>query len=183
MAKTVQLAFFKAMYGSILSKTIKVVTRSIYSHVEIIIDDTWYGSNIDLLGTSGITKLVKPKIDPKEWKIITVKVTDKQYKELKEDANSLVGSGYAFMAALQSQFSIFSVNISKEFFCSQFVSYLLKKHHILNFNKKNVSKYDPGTLFRELTNKAKYTKKNIKKIEFSNLTKKSFSLEEITYRW
>lgn len=183
MAKKIQVAFFKAMYGSVLSKTIKVVTNSEYSHVELIIGEHWYGSNINLLGESGITKVHKPKITPKEWKIIDINVTDKQYKEIKQTAEQLVGSGYSFVGAIKSQFSIFDVTTTDEFFCSQYVAYVLKKNKVLHFVKGKASKYDPGALLREMTNKVKYTKKDSRKLKFSELKTISFSLEEIQYRW
>lgn len=183
MAKTIQVAFFKAAYGSILSKTIKVVTQSEYSHVELIIKDTWYGSNVNLLGTSGITKIHKPIIKPHEWTIVDIKVSDKQYKEILSTANSLVGSGYAFMAAIKSQFSSLNVTTQDEFFCSQFIAYILKKHKVLHFVKNEASKYDPGSLMSELNNKIKFTSKKNKILEFSKLQSKSFSLEELYLQW
>lgn len=182
--KKIQIAFFKAKYGSILSKTIQIVTNSEYSHVELILKDTWYGANINLLKTSGITKVVKPVIKPNEWTIIDVYVTKEQYIEIEKTANNSVGAGYAFLSAIRTQFSILDMPTdTSEFFCSQFVSYVLKKNHVIKLKNKEEARYDPGSLYRELNNKIKFTKSDNKLLTFSKLTHRSFSLEELYLNW
>ncbi len=183
MSKQIKIAFFKAKHGSLLSKTIKFVTNSEYSHTELVIGDVWYGSNINLMGESGITKFTKPRIIPDEWKIVSVNVSDKQYKDIKKDANLLVGSGYAFINAIKSQFSLFNVETKDEFFCSEFVAYLLTKHKVIKLKDGKPAKYDPGHLYNEFNNKLKYTAKKYKKINFAKLAKTNYSSEELYLTW
>jgi hypothetical protein len=184
MGKKIQIAFFKAKYGSVLSKTIQLVTNSEYSHVELIINDTWYGSNINLLKSSGVTKIHKPIIKPSEWTIVDINVTTEQYRNIELTANSLVGSGYAYLAAIKSQFSKADINTDiSDFFCSQFVSYVLKKNGIIRLKNKYEGKYDPGSLYNEISNKIKFTKKPNRLLYFSKLHNKAFSMEEIYLKW
>ncbi len=182
--KKIQVAFFKARYGSVLSKTIQLVTNSEYSHVELILNDTWYGSNINILKSSGVTKIVKPKITPSEWVIVDVLVTKEQYKNVETTANSLVGSGYAYIAAIKTQFSKSDMPTDiSDFFCSQLVSYILKKNGIIRLKNKHEAKYDPGSLYNEISNKIKFTKPTNSILRFSKLTHKAFSNEELYLNW
>lgn len=182
--KKIQVAFFKAKYGSVLSKTIQLVTNSEYSHVELIIKDTWYGSNINLLKSSGVTKIIKPIIKPNEWTIVDIYVTKEQYLSIEATANNLVGSGYAYIAAIKTQFSKADMPTDiSDFFCSQFVSYVLKKNSIIRLKKKEEGRYDPGSLYNEISNKIKFTKNESRILKFSKLTHRAFSNEELYLNW
>jgi len=177
----IKVAFFKGS-GSILSKLVKAVTNSRYSHSEIIIGNYWYGANINLTGFSGVTKIYKPKISKSEWDIVSIKVTQEEFHSISDLANGAVGKGYSFKNALLSVFKSVNVDTDDEYFCSNLVTYFLTKSKILKMHNKPV-KTTPADLYTELHNKMKYTKKALLKLNISDVTKREYSMESLYLTW
>jgi len=179
---TIKVAFFKGK-GSVLSETIRTVTHSKYSHTEIIIDEYWYGANINFLKGSGVIKVKQSDMDVKEdeWDVMDIDVTDEEYVGIKNKLDSLVGRSYNFEGIVLTQMFGIIKKTKEEFFCSEMVAYVLLTNHILKLKTLSVN-YHPGLLWEELNNKSKYTQKRYLKIRRGSLPKNNkVGLEDNNY--
>jgi len=178
--KKIQLAFFKGG-TSVISKSIKFITNSKYSHTEIIVGKYWYGANIDLMNKSQITKVERPKVNVEDWDIFDIVVTKKQYDTIIKDLNSYVGSDYNFSGLVKYMIG-YNISGNDKFFCSEFATYILIKNKVLKMHKVPIS-YDPGALYIELNNKFLFTKEKHVKVFKGAISKMSFSNEAIYMEW
>jgi len=178
--KKIQIAFYKGQ-GSPISKTIKYITNSNYSHTEIIIGKYWYGANIDIMNKSMITKIEKPKEDPEDWDVFDIMVDKKQYKSIVSDLDSFVGADYNFSGLIKYLIG-YNISGNDKFICSEFAAFILIKNKVLKMKKAPLS-YDPGMLYNEIENKFRYTVKDKLSIMKSKLTGKNISKEEIYIEW
>lgn len=167
------IAFLKNS-DTLLSKGIRAVTGSRYSHAELVFDNgIHYTALTRLTGTTGVVKIQYDKYTD-DWDFVTVKVTEEEYNQALKIADGLVGKPYNYTGILFTQLFGFGISGNDEFFCSEFVAYVLHKSKILKLKNKMLSVYNPGLLYRELMVKIKHTSE--KKMTF-RFNKKEYAPE------
>lgn len=126
--------------GSILSRTIKIVTGHSYNHISISLDSSLnnmysFGrKNPDnpFIGVFVVEKINKGtflKFKNTRCKVIEIDVTDRQYSLISSNINKMVLNKddykYNLLGLFLAAFHI-SFHPKKKFYCSEFVRYILK---------------------------------------------------------
>ena len=127
----VKLAFYKGS-GDWVDWIVRKWTKSIYSHVEVVVGDTWFSSS----PRDGGVRMKKIEYKSEDWDIIEYKgvvaadVFD-WYRKTK-------GCKYDFVGILLSQWLPLGLQSQDKFYCSEWCTSLL-------FPKTNIS---PGELYK-----------------------------------
>jgi hypothetical protein len=111
-----KLAFYIAK-GTIFDKVIRLVTRSKYSHCELVIDGICYSSSNRDCGI----RMKNINLDPKSWQVIDI-VADRTTAVEWYIKN--IGCKYDWIGAITSVLPI-HINVRKRYFCSEAVAHML----------------------------------------------------------
>ena len=131
-----KVAFYKGdMYGTLLDGVVCWWICSSYSHVALVVEDTWYTST----PTKGVHKYQQANYNPNEWEF--VEVYDDAF-ECVTKAEKLLGAKYDYMGLFGFVLRP-AEEASSRWFCSEFVA------HCLGFS--DAWRYDPATLYSSLT--------------------------------
>lgn len=168
--------------GSVLSKTIKVITNKEYNHISLSLDDKLdrmysfgrkYPNNpfIGVFVIESINKGTFLKFKDTKCKVIEISITDSQYEELCCNIYSMIIDKdkykYNLLGLCLAAFHIYA-HFDNKFYCSEFVRY------ILNLSDIDVSMIpdiahptdfmcmDNNVLYEGLL--SKYSKRYVKKI-------------------
>lgn len=130
------LAFYKAP-GLMGDKLIRLWTHSKYSHVELIINDTWYTSSIRDGGVRQRHSKARP-LD--HWDFIEIDLAHDQALEALTKFNEIRGQKYDWIGILFSQLIKTDGHARGKWFCSEVCAYMLglQKPH----------RYSPQNLYR-----------------------------------
>ena len=126
MASDVRLAFYKGK-GDLVDKVIRWWTKSQYSHVEVVVGDTWYSSSPR---DGGVRSMVMKSYNTEHWDIIdypgvsTVDVFD-LFRRTK-------GDDYDFIGILFSQVLPLGIQSKSKWYCSEWTAKLKYKNSKLN---------------------------------------------------
>lgn len=131
METLVQLAFYKAK-GDWVDWIVRKWTKSIYSHCEVVIGDTWFSSS----PRDGGVRMKKIEYKPEDWDLVEYKgVSEVAVHELYRKTK---GCKYDFVGILLSQWLPLGLQSQDKFYCSEWSASLL-------FPKTNIS---PGELYK-----------------------------------
>jgi hypothetical protein len=147
----IKLAFYKAQQGNLTDKLISWWTNGLYSHVEIV---TGSDTNNLLMWTSsamnGGVRQKKHKYDPTKWEYIDIDLNlnillqiYNKTKDCKYDYLGILG----FVLPLQDR--------ENKWFCSEWVSNVLKCSGDKRLYLKEPSKISPNKLFSIMLKKDK----------------------------
>lgn len=141
-----QLAFYKGK-GTWLDAVIRWVTRSPYSHVELILDPTDKGNDGESLCFSssardGGVRVKRIKLNPDHWDIQTIEWPVGDHIE-RLFAN-LAGSKYDYWGLLFSQFFNWRRHSKTRWFCSEVIAFAL--------GVPQGQRYSPGDLSELVAN-------------------------------
>ena len=129
-----RIAFYKAK-GDIVDKSIRLWTRSKYSHCEIVIGENWYSSSPRDKGVR-----VKQIIDDNgSWDFIE---TDIEINKLNEVYLKYKGSGYDFLGILLCMILPLKRDNNKKVTCSEFCA------EVLGYSEPE--KYSPQDVFNKI---------------------------------
>lgn len=106
-----QLAFYKAD-GNLVDKLVRFWTRSCYSHVELVINGTWYS-------TSPRDLEVRAKnINPRDgyWDFVDVEI---DYAYVQRFFNRTKGSKYDWLGIFLSQIFPLHIQLERRYYCSE----------------------------------------------------------------
>ena len=132
----VTLAFYKDS-GNIYDKLIRLWTKSKYSHVEIIIGQTWYSSNIRLGGVT--TQPLRPLND--SWDYVDVNVDGRRLTKVLRFIESQQGTKYDIIGAIIGAGLNIDIHEKNKWFCSELVAEIM-----LQFNEPTImTKLDEDT--------------------------------------
>ena len=145
----IKIAFYKAK-GNWVDKLIRLWTRSIYSHCELVINDEdellWISSSPR---DGGVRILQNPSMNPNNWDYITIPNTNSTDIQLINKLTaSQLGKKYDWLGIFFTQFLPLNIQNPNRWFCSEIVTYLLKESLLSIKNKP--SWYSPGELYIEL---------------------------------
>ena len=133
---------------NLVIKGIQFRTNSKYYHSELIIDDKWLSAYPE----KGIAMHdLRPTLNKDEWLYIPLgkhTVTEKQYLEIMEFINEVVGSRYDFMGIFFSQFIKVGIDNKHKWFCSEIVSKILQLFLVKEYVDKVPHDLAPGDLYR-----------------------------------
>ncbi|CAB4142483.1 hypothetical protein UFOVP434_13 [uncultured Caudovirales phage] len=156
----IHFAFFKAKYGGVFSKAIKLKTKGEYSHVEMIfphysIFDPAANRKLSLCYSSyeseGGVRFKFIYLNPEKWDIIRFEIPDEKFESLLAEAAKHSGSKYDWAGIFK-----FVMPWVKEkptrFFCSEIQVYIIQ--NVLGIWEDLVSyKTSPNDLHRYLSQK------------------------------
>ena len=132
-----RIAFYKAK-GDIIDKSIRLWTRSKYSHCEIVIGKNWYSSSPRDKGVRA-KQIVN---DFSSWDFIE---TDVEINKLNEVYLKYKGSGYDFLGILLCMIIPLKRDNNKKVTCSEFCA------EVLGYSEPEM--YSPERLYKTLTKK------------------------------
>lgn len=146
MGSNIRLAFYKGK-GNWVDKVIKWWTKSQYSHVEVVVGDTWISSSPR---DGGVRSMRMESYNVEHWDIIDYPgVTSGDVFDLFRRTK---GNDYDFIGILLSVGILkrfrFGVHCKKEWFCSEFIAECLKL--------ENSHKYSPQHLYEYVTSGKKF---------------------------
>lgn len=131
-----KVAFFKGdTYGNFLDESICWWTSSNYSHVAIVIGDTWYTSS----PSKGVHVYKEPECYSHKWDFVEVELDT---FDVTCRAEALLGAKYDFMGLFGFVLRP-AEGVSNRWFCSEFVAHCL--------GMQDAWRYDPATLYSSLT--------------------------------
>ena len=132
-----RIAFYKAK-GDIVDKSIRLWTRSKYSHCEIVIGENWYSSSPRDKGVRA-----KQIVDDNgSWDFIE---TDIEINKLNEVYLKYKGSGYDFLGILLCMILPLKRDNNKKVTCSEFCA------EVLGYSEPE--KYSPQDVFNKIKHK------------------------------
>ena len=131
MASNIRLAFYKGD-GDWVDKLVRWWTKSQYSHVEVVVGDTWYSSS----PRDGGVRMKKIEYKPEDWDLVEYKgVSETAVHELYRKTK---GCKYDFVGILLSQWLPLRIQSKGKWYCSEWCAKL-------KYSKTNVN---PEELFR-----------------------------------
>jgi hypothetical protein len=155
----INFAFFKAKYGGLTAKLIKLRTGGIHSHVELIfpqytIYDSVKNRELSLCFSSyekeGGVRFKFIYLNPEKWDIVPIEIPNDKLEDLLSFAAELCDADYDWPGIFGFVIPFFKEN-PKKFFCSEVLVYLFQKK--LAMLEDLVSyKTSPTDLFRRLKN-------------------------------
>lgn len=146
----VQLAFKPIDKNkSWVGKVISFWTRSVYYHVELILDKYWISSNADEKGVT--IKELKPLKYNWEYKDLgTITLTEEQYHKIISFIESQRSKKYDWLGIIFSQTFPFKWHSRNKWFCSEIVTKILQLllvEEVINKDPTDMSPADIAKLF------------------------------------
>ena len=144
----IRLAFQRdSKHFSIWAWLIKIWTNSPYFHVELIIDDKWITSNFDIGGVS--VRKLRPFKDT--WEYINVEVDEKYLPDVWEFIYKEEGSKYDWCGIVCAQIIGLNHHTKSRWFCSEFVTQVLKTFNHPDYIDVNPVRMTPGDIYMKST--------------------------------
>ena len=137
MASNIRLAFYKGK-GDWVDKVIKWWTKSQYSHVEVVVGDTWYSSSPR---DGGVRSMRMEDYNAEHWDIIDYPGVSAS--DVFDLFRKTKGSKYDFIGILFSQVLPIGLHSSTKWYCSEWAAEL-------KYNNTNIS---PQELYELVSNK------------------------------
>ena len=136
-------------------KIIRWWTKSIYSHVELIMPDNYTWISISPFLESKVAKRIKTDFDLENWDFVSIDITEKQHNSLISFYNQTEGSNYDWIGMLLSQLTPFKIKSKHKWYCSEWITHALVLCGILSW--QNVKIYDkinmrPSDLYQIVEN-------------------------------
>tara|TARA_B100000085_G_C18413371_1_gene459569 strand:+ start:71 stop:547 length:477 start_codon:yes stop_codon:yes gene_type:complete len=145
----IYVAFYKGK-GNFINAIVRWWTKSEFSHAELILPDkvTWIG--ISPFIKSQVCRRIVLDVDRKDWKIVSIEVTQEQLNIILDFYNETKGRGYDWVGMLLSQFLPWRIKTKNKWYCSEWISYALRISCALDwkvlrlYERKELS---PATLY------------------------------------
>jgi len=151
-----KVAFYKKG-NSIYSRLIRLWTKSIYSHTELVIQTKCKHKSYWITSDPAVGHVIvreSPNIDLDHWDFVEIKnVNSTNAEKIVKLVKEEIGKKYDYLGIFLSQIFPFEIQNPDKWFCSEIVSYLLKNsgikdiEYILNYHPQY---YNPGNLFDRL---------------------------------
>jgi len=121
----IKVAFYKGK-GNCLNGIVRWWTKSIYSHVELVLPDgkTWIGISPFL--KSKVSSRQKLIILHDEWDFITLNITQEQHDIIMEFFEDTEDQGYDWIGMLLSQFLPCKIKHKRKWYCSEWIAYAFR---------------------------------------------------------
>lgn len=133
----IQLALYKAL-GDLYDKSIRIWTRSLYSHCELVLEDGRFASSSPRDG--GVrAKLIEQ--DPEVWDFLPLPWV--RVEVVEELLQAEQGAGYDWIGILGSQVLPVGIQSQSRWFCSEFCAQVI--------GLEQPQRYSPGSLFETMS--------------------------------
>ena len=152
----IKVAFYKGK-GRWHNKLIRWWTKSVYSHVEMIMPDGFTWVSISPFYNSTVSSRVNLNFDPHKWDFLFFDISHAQYKEIIKFYSLTKGSRYDWIGMIASQFLPFRIKHRNRWYCSEWIAYALTLSNVIKWEKTTVFGYrdlTPGMLYNILLEKA-----------------------------
>lgn len=141
------VALYKAE-GNISDKIIRLWTRSVYSHCELIVDGKWYSSSPR--DGEVRSKLIQPK--PVHWDFVEIEASKEKVAKMVSFLNSQIGKKYDWLGIFLSQALPLEIQDPNRWFCSEICSRALMDAGILECDKP-AQWFSPERLYEKILEK------------------------------
>lgn len=150
--RQIKIAFFKGSPKVWFHRFIRWWTKSIYSHVELLLDEeTWVSISPALLST--VTTRIVTSYEPDDWDFLEFGVSDVQHHAMKEFIAEITGDGYDWLGMLLSQVLPFIIKSRNKWYCSSFIAHCLVSSGLIKPRRLGIygiSDLSPGRLYNIL---------------------------------
>ena len=158
MSNKIRIAFYKGS-GLLRDKLIRRVTRSNYSHVELVLPSDECSIGIRPPYYSVVTKRSEVIADDLQWDFIDIDASDAQLESIKMFYCTTAGQGYDWIGMFMSHVIPFKVKQNRKWYCSEWVACALGSAGIIGADQVNL--YDcrnisPGKLHDVLFKNKKF---------------------------
>jgi len=133
MQTLVKIAFYKSS-GDLVDKTIRLLTKSQYSHCEIIYNDLWYSSSPR---DKGVRKKVITE-DNTKWDIFHIYIDEDRLQNI---YTKYAASGYDFLGIFLSILFKFKIQDKNKVFCSEFLAEILGLAYPYMYTPESLYRY------------------------------------------
>lgn len=148
-SRLIKIGFYKGSPKVWFHRFIRWWTKSIYSHVELLLDEeTWVSISPALL--SSVTTRIVTTYEPDDWDFLEFGVSEVQHHALKEFVAETTGDGYDWVGMLLSQVLPVIVKARNRWYCSQFIAFALSHSSIMKWRKVGIYEIpdlSPGKLY------------------------------------
>jgi hypothetical protein len=145
----ISIAFFKGEKKIFHHRFVRWWTGSIYSHVELLLDEeTWVSISPFLYSKVGAR--IKTHYDKSDWDFIHFSISDVQLHALKDFVSETTGDGYDWAGMLLSQIGPFIIRSRNKWYCSSWIAHSLSHSGIMRWRKVGIYEIPdlhPGKLF------------------------------------
>ena len=149
----IYIAFYKDGEGK-CHKLIRWWTKSVFSHVELVLPDKRTWVSISPFLSSRVAPRIKYKIeDPEKWEFVEFPVSKDQLDSLYDFIEHTQGSRYDWFGMLLSQFTPYLIKRKEKWYCSEWIAHALVKSGVIHWSTLKI--YDtpdlhPGKLYKLL---------------------------------
>lgn len=147
--RQIKIAFFKGSPRVWFHRFIRWWTKSIYSHVELLLDDeTWVSISPALLST--VTTRIVTSYEPGDWDFLEFGVSEIQHHALKEFIAETTGDGYDWLGMLLSQVLPVIIKARNRWYCSSWLAHGMVFAGIVKMRKVGIYEIpdlSPGKLY------------------------------------
>ena len=116
----IQLAFYKGN-DTVIDVAIQNWSKSKYSHVEIVIDNTFYSSS----PRDGGVRKKNINVNHDNWDFLTIQISDELYIHAMNVFNEAEGMDYDWIGILFSQIMYIPIHHLYKYFCSELCAEML----------------------------------------------------------
>ena len=138
----ITLAFYKAK-GNLSDLLIRTWTHSKYSHVEMIIKDTWVSSSP---AVGGVTIQPLKELN-NNWAYVDVEVDGRKLRKVLKFIKDNIDTDYDWLGLFFGNVFNSGIEDKDKFFCSEMMVYILSLFNHELVNGVVPSKTNPGELF------------------------------------
>lgn len=136
-SRLIRIGFYKGSQSVWFHRFIRWWTKSIYSHVELLLDEeTWVSISPALLST--VTTRIVTSYEPDDWDFLEFGVSDIQHHALKEFVSETTGDGYDWLGMLLSQILPVIIKSRNRWYCSQFIAFAMSHALVLKWRKVGI---------------------------------------------
>lgn len=151
-SRLIRVAFFKGSPKVWFHRFIRWWTGSIYSHVELLLDEeTWVSISPALLST--VTTRIVTSYDSDDWDFLDFGVSEVQHHAMKEFVSETTGDGYDWLGMLLSQILPVIIKSRNRWYCSSWLAHGLFHSSIVRWRKLGIYEIpdlSPGKLYNIL---------------------------------
>ena len=136
-----------SLWGKIKARSVQLMTRSVYFHTEIAIDDVWYS-----FGQEGLVELkLRPLKDNYDYVTITKTVSQEQKAILNEFLKMSTNYDYDWWAIFFTFTIPLGVDAAQEYTCAEFVVKVLQILSVRDASYVQAHKTAPDELYEMLS--------------------------------
>jgi len=150
----IKIAFFKGDNHKLHHKFVRWWTKSLYSHVEIVLDSGQTWVSISPFLYTKVAARIRTQVDEKDWDYLELMITIEELRALKDFISETTGDSYDWAGMILSQVLPFIVKGKNKWYCSQWIAHALSWAGIVRWRRLGIYEIPdlhPGKLYEILS--------------------------------